>query len=334
MIPVVRKGVLTVSDGINHQTSADPMDLWRQWNETTSKMWSTVLERGKEAPLDPYGLYQLWLKNIEEAQKQLKADPSGMMNPLEVWKQWFDATTEVWSRSTELSKDSLELTSQWLKIVEETRARILSGEIRSTDPFTLFKQWYDATSETWAQVVGDVISSERFMEANRNFIETYTSAVRVSHRVNEDALKNLQIPTRSDIARVAELVVSLEEKVDTIEDVLEDFEDSYAKVATSEAVESLAGRLEQVESKLNTLDTLPAALEKIEALGGLEGRLDRVESKLDTLLLALEKINTSVPPGTATTRSSTGRRIQKKNYASQGVKDAAPGIELAKDSDE
>jgi polyhydroxyalkanoic acid synthase PhaR subunit len=282
-----------VSDGINHQTSMDPMELWRQWNETTSKMWSTVLERGKEAPVDPYGLYQLWLKNTAEAQEQLKADLLSMMNPLEIWKQWFDATTEVWSKSAEMSNDSLALSTQWLKIVEETRDKILSGEIRSADPFTFLKQWYDATSETWSQVVGEVISSERFMEANRKFIETYTSAVRMSHRVNEEALKNLQIPTRSDIARVAELVVSLEEKVDTIEDVLEDFESSYAKMATSEAVESLGGRLEQVESKLSTLDILPTALEKIEALGGLEGRLEQVESKLstlDTLPTALEKI--------------------------------------------
>jgi len=306
------------------------MELWRQWNETTSKMWSTILERGQEASIDPYGLYQLWLKNIADAQEQLKADPFSIMNPLEVWKQWFDATTEVWNRSAEKSNDSLELTTQWLKIVEETRDKLLSGEIRSADPFTFFKQWYDATSETWSQVVGDVISSERFMEANRKFIETYTSAVRISQSVNEEALKNLQIPTRSDIARVAELVVSLEEKVDTVEDVLEDFAGSSAKMATSEAVEGLAGRLERVESKLNALDTLPVALEKIEALGGLVGRLDQVESKLDTLLLALEKNGSRAPSDNVTTRSSTSRRVQKKTKEPQEAKDTAPEIKPAK----
>jgi len=305
----------------------DPMELWRQWNETTSKMWSTVLERGQEASIDPYGLYQLWLKNIGEVQEQLKVGPSGMMNPAEVWKQWLDATMEVWSRSAEVGKDSLELATRWQKIAEEISARILSGEIRSTDPFTFFKQWYDAMSETWSQVVGDVISSERFMEANRQFIEAYTNAVRMSNRVNEEALKNLQIPTRSDIARVAELVVSLEEKVDTIDDAFEGFEDSYSKMATGEAVESLAEHLGHVESKLNTL---PVALEKIEALGGLEGRLDQVESKLDTLLLALEKNGSRVSSDNSTTRNSTSRRVQKKTKEPQEAKDTAPETKPAK----
>lgn len=335
-----------MSDGIHHQTSIDPVDtweLWRQWNETTTKMWSTVLEKSKEAPSDPYGLYQLWLKNIEEAQEQLKAHPLSMMNPLEVWTQWFDATSEVWSRSAELSKDSLTFATQWQKIAEETRAKLLSGEICSVDPFTFFKQWYDATSETWSQIVGDVISSERFMEANRKFIETYTSAVRISHSINEEALKNLQIPTRSDIARVAGLVVSLEEKVDTIEDALEDFGSSYAKMtasdeATRDAIEKLAGRLEQVENKLKALDrldTLPAVVERIETLGGLEGHLDRVEGKLDTILLALEKIDfprtlgVLEPKDTIIAKNSTGRKVQKRNKELQGAKDVELGMDPA-----
>jgi pyruvate/2-oxoglutarate dehydrogenase complex dihydrolipoamide acyltransferase (E2) component len=52
--------------------------------------------------------------------------------------------------------------------------------------------------------------------------------------------------------------VNLEEKVDRIEEVLEDFEYGYAEPATSESVQQLGNRLDRVEGKL---DRLLAALE-------------------------------------------------------------------------
>jgi pyruvate/2-oxoglutarate dehydrogenase complex dihydrolipoamide acyltransferase (E2) component len=80
----------------------------------------------------------------------------------------------------------------------------------------------------------------------------------VFKRNSEDYLKNLQLPVRSDITRIAGLVVNLEEKVDRIEEVLEDFEYGYAEPATTESVKELETRLDRVEGKL---DRLLAALE-------------------------------------------------------------------------
>jgi polyhydroxyalkanoic acid synthase PhaR subunit len=251
----------------NSHNSKDPMELWRDWNEATTRMWSSMLDVAREAYGDPQGLSHLWVKSFGAFQEQLKANPTGMIDPVEVWKQWADATTDAWRRAAEAGKDSVELSNQWLKILEETRAKILSGEINSRDPVTFFKQWYDATNEMWTQLVGDVMNSERFLEANRQFIEAYTSAVKASNSINEEIYQHLQIPTRSDIARVAILVVSLEEKVDKIEDAFENFEDSYAHVAKSEAVEGLARRLEMVESQLNRLLT---TMEKLEVRGSGE----------------------------------------------------------------
>ncbi len=324
----------------------DPMELWKQWYETSSKVWSNVLDSSKETSMDPYGLSRLWMKNIGEAQEQLKAGSSGMIDPIEVWKQWFDATTDAWKRASEWGKASVEFSNQWLKILNETRAKMVSGEIGSTDPVTFVKQWYDATSDTLSQAVGDTISSEQFLEAQRQFIETFTSAVSVSNRVNEQYFKNLQLPTRSDIARVAELVISLEDKVDKIEDAFENFEYGYSNMATSELVEGLATQLGQVESKLNTLDTLPAVLKRTEAIGGLAarleqvegklgpldalpavlertgaieslaGRLDGVESKLDTLLNVLKKIQAKEASETAKSDGAARRKAPKKKEVS------------------
>ncbi|MCA3748672.1 MAG: E3 binding domain-containing protein, partial [Rubrobacter sp.] len=63
----------------------------------------------------------------------------------------------------------------------------------------------------------------------------------------------MQLPTRSDISRVASLVVALEEKVDRIEETFEDFEYRSARPATEERVAELEERLGRVEEKLDRL---------------------------------------------------------------------------------
>ncbi len=240
--------------------SVDPTELWKRWNETTSRMWSSVLESSKGAYSDPFGFSDLWMKSIGVAQEQAKVGIPDSFDATEIWKQWVDATTDAWKRAAEAGKDAVALSGQWMRVLEETRAKLLSGEINSKDPITFFKQWYDATSETWAQVVGEVMSSERFLQAQRQFIEAYTSAVRASNRLNEELFQTMQLPTRSDIARVAGLVVSLEEKFDTIEDAFEGFEERFARTGASKAVgdDRLEKRLQQIEHKL---DSLLAALE-------------------------------------------------------------------------
>jgi polyhydroxyalkanoic acid synthase PhaR subunit len=92
-------------------------------------------------------------------------------------------------------------------------------------------------------------------------LQSYASFYKVFKRNSEEYLKNLQLPVRSDITRIAGLVVNLEEKVDRVEEVLEDLEDT------------------------GTTTIEPASAEAIE---NLEARLDRVEGKLDRLISALE----------------------------------------------
>lgn len=111
---------------------------------------------------------------------------------------------------------------------------------RSTDPSTFFREWYNATSEAWSKAAEEAVGSEQFMELNKRFLESYATFSKAWRLANEEYFRNLQLPTRSDITRVAELVVALEEKIDRIEDTLED-------------------RLDRVESKL---DGILAALEK------------------------------------------------------------------------
>jgi len=209
-----------------------------------------------------------------------------MIDPKEAWQQWFDTTTGIWRKAAEVGGDPLGFTTQWIEMMEDARARMQAGGTFPADPFTFFKQWYDATSEMWSKVVGDIIGTEKFVEAAGHFLESYTSFYRTVRRSSEEYFRNLQLPTRSDLARVAELVVNLEVKVDSVEDAFEDFKEGQ-QGAIKEIGAVLDERLDQVENKL---EVLPVALERIEELKGLSTRLDQVENKLDRVLSALEKL--------------------------------------------
>lgn len=326
-------------DKANSQSTMDPMELWKQWNQSTSNMWSNVMGGNKEPVVDPYGLYQAWFKGVEEAQEQLKSGATKLINPEEFWKNWFETTTASWRKTAESGTDPFGLTTRWLELMEEARTKMFAGGNMPTDPFTFYKQWYDATSETWSKVVGDIITTDEFNKASSQFMENYLSFVKTSRRAYEEYFKNLQLPTRSDITRIAEMIVLLEEKVDTIEDTFESVDDSIGQLATSASFNDLATRLNGVENsltalpstieKINALSDLPSrldgvkqtlssmetTLEKVNALTSLENRLNRVEGKLDQVFAALKQIATKEQPATAQVKTSTPRRNKKSTQS-------------------
>jgi polyhydroxyalkanoic acid synthase PhaR subunit len=152
----------------------------------------------------------------------------------------------------------MEVLPRWTQMLEEARDNLLAAGAPPSDPLQLATQWYNATSGPFSDFVGDLIEREEFLEPSSRFLQSYASFYKVFKRNSEEYLKNLQLPVRSDITRLASLIVNLENKVDNIEEALEDFEFGYATPATAESVQDLDQRLDRVEGKL---DRLLAALE-------------------------------------------------------------------------
>ncbi len=319
--------------------SVDPIELWKRWNETTSKVWLSAVQNSAEATTNSNGLYQAWIQTIGDSvsktQEQIPFNPFQMMKPTDAWKTWFNATMETWRKAAEMGGDPLGLTRQWLKMMEEAQSKLLAGNPLQTDPFTLFKQWYDTTSEQWSKVVEETLGSKQFLESTRPFLESYASISLAFRRANDEYFKQLQIPTTSDLANVATLVINLEEKIDTIEDSLENFGDAYANIATTEAVTSLGQRLDKVattemltsvEQRLDKVATaeMVAGLEQrlnqvatTETTASLEQRLNQIESKLEKVLTALEKLEEKSTAELAPTSEGTPRKAHKKSASQQ-----------------
>src|SRR5215210_1227859 len=270
----------------------DPADLWRQWMEPGSRMWSEMTRGVQDGQGDPYGMYRQWFDGMREMQERMIGavpEPvAGNPGAQDIWQRWFEMTSDSWRRGAEMSQNAMELLPRWMQMLDEARTNLLGGGVLPSDPLQLAAQWYNATSGPFSDFVGDVIEREEFLEPSSQFLQSYAGFYKVFKRNSEEYLKSLQLPVRSDISRVARLVINLEDKIDRIEEVLEDFEYTPAKPATADSIEALEERIGGIERALERAARSGSQAATAESVRTLDGRLDGVEGKLDRLLAVLE----------------------------------------------
>jgi hypothetical protein len=226
-----------VSEGARSRANPDPLELWRQWYETSFGMWANLLGGNKETYTDPHALY----------------------------RRWAEATTETWRRAAETGTRMARLAfPRWAEMAGELQKQMLNEGSLPADPMELYTRWYNAVSGPISKLADDILRDEAFLESSKRLFDYYAIYDSLFRRASEEYFSSLQLSTSSDTHRIAELVVALDDKVDGIEEVLEEFEQGYEELATAEAVNALEKRLDRVERRLD--------------------QLDRVESKLDQLL--------------------------------------------------
>ncbi|HKH75668.1 MAG TPA: E3 binding domain-containing protein [Rubrobacteraceae bacterium] len=302
---------------------ADPTELWRQWFETGTRAWSDFFKMGREGYTDPYGLYRQWFSGLEEMRSRMVGGPTwkapggatGMegrsqveaskpvpaVNPLanagvegvqNLWRQWYEAVSDSARRSVSLGTEVAGMWPRWFETLEQVRTNLSSVENVPTDPLQVATQWYNATSGPLSELVADLVEREEFLEPSSRLLQNYASFYKVFKRNSEEYLRNLQIPVREDVTRVAALVVALDEKVDNLEEAFEDFEDGFVEPASAESATAIEERIAGLEDKLDGAAAASAEARDgaatAESVEGLGGRLDRVEDKLDQLLAALQ----------------------------------------------
>lgn len=284
--------------------STDPAELWRQWYETSSKMWSDAMQGNGESQVDPYGLYRQWMGGMQEAQKRIEEGNGGIpqfgdapsmsgvpqVDPNEVrqnMQRWMDASADAYRQAMEASRSMMDLAPKWMQVFEESRQNFMQQEGIPSDPVSLGVQWYNATSGPVAKFAESALQNDDVLGPASRFLESYTTFHNVFKRNAEEQLGNMQMPTRSDISRVATLVISLEDKVDRIEEAFEDFEYGYAEPASSASTQQL------------------------------EQRMDRLEGKLDQLLSAVETMSSNGSGSSA--QSAATQSAARENAPSQGA---------------
>jgi polyhydroxyalkanoic acid synthase PhaR subunit len=93
------------------------------------------------------------------------------------------------------------------------------------DPFTLWKKLYDQTEEQWSKALGETVKSESFSAwlgfMQKQMLE-YQDAVR---KTTERYLEHAHLPSKQDLASLAELIVNVDTKVDELDAKLDQLHD-------------------------------------------------------------------------------------------------------------
>ncbi|HET8841872.1 MAG TPA: hypothetical protein VFN35_10410 [Ktedonobacteraceae bacterium] len=251
---------------LNEATPLFPGSQWERWeqgNEMTIRTWSDTMKNDTIAEMDAPIVSQSWTELVHSLQERLTNIAHKPFGPQEAWKWWFDVTMDIWRVTIQMGGDPLGMLASGVKAMEQTQEKTPSGECVSFDPFTLFHTWYDATSKQWAGTVEDFISSKQFLMLTGSFLENYSHLTSTFCEASEAYFKMLRLPTLSDIAHVAELLIRLEEKGDDVAETIEDVRAHMTQDATPQAkITALEQRLSQRETRL---DKMLAFLEKREA---------------------------------------------------------------------
>jgi BMFP domain-containing protein YqiC len=115
-----------------------------------------------------------------------------------------------------------------------------SSDRPPSDPFVLWRQIYEANERAWSTALERAMNSPAFAETQGKVLETFLQAQRAVRDQMRSYLEAVNVPTREDIARLGELIVGLEEKVDRLEDRLGSLEQSLREQSARDQAGSRA----------------------------------------------------------------------------------------------
>jgi polyhydroxyalkanoic acid synthase PhaR subunit len=97
---------------------------------------------------------------------------------------------------------------------------------QSSDPFEMWRQLYETNERAWTAALDQAMGRPEFGESSGKMLETMLAAQKAVRDNMRTYLETINVPTREDIARVGELVVGIEEKIDQLADRLDAIEDA------------------------------------------------------------------------------------------------------------
>lgn len=221
------------------------------------------LEDGEKRYPDSHDLYSIFFGALGSTPDGTKGGTVGSAELGELWRRWLEATAAGIRNGTAGTESGFagSMAPLWAGMAAELRDEMLSGESLPEDPVRFFLRWYEANAERWSEAADELLKKEEVLESMGRFLEVYASSHKQRRRASEENLKNLRIPTPSDVARVAKLVVLVENKVDRMEEAFGEFIYGDSEPATASAVAGLEERMNRLEGKM---DRILAALEKRE----------------------------------------------------------------------
>lgn len=111
------------------------------------------------------------------------------------------------------------------------------------DPLRAMREAYDQAVQGWSKAMEEMVAGEEFAAASGQFLRRYVEMQESLRTASQAAAEGLHLPSTDDLARVAQLVINVERKVDEV----------------SDEVHVLIARLAAIESALEELSRRQAA---------------------------------------------------------------------------
>lgn len=136
----------------------------------------------------------------------------------------------------------------------------------SFDPFALWKQMYDKAEEQWSQTIDEAMHKEEFSKWMGQCLNGYLQYQNLARQSAEKYLEQANMPSRQDISNIASLVVHVEEKIDKLEQVIEeDIIDFLKQADWAKEVKNLKEDIAKMSKRLDQLFGLLEAKTEIAA---------------------------------------------------------------------
>ena len=123
-------------------------------------------------------------------------------------------------------------------------------EKKMLDPFMVWKDLYDKTEENVTQVLHETLKTEAFSEWLGQVQSGYLQYQQFVQKTTDEYLKQMNMPTRDEISNIASLIINVEEKVDTLE---EKIEDERLNVELSNEMSKIKGNISKLDKKLDQI---------------------------------------------------------------------------------
>ncbi|MGM7636394.1 poly(R)-hydroxyalkanoic acid synthase subunit PhaE [Bacillus sp. Hm123] len=126
------------------------------------------------------------------------------------------------------------------------------------DPFTVWKSFYEKTEASWNDVLHETMQQEAYAEWMGQTQNAYLQFQELIQKTTDAYLKQMNMPTREEISSVASLIINVEEKVEELDQKVEDELLNSPTLAEISKLKTTVARLDK------KMDRVLKALQQVE----------------------------------------------------------------------
>jgi polyhydroxyalkanoic acid synthase PhaR subunit len=139
---------------------------------------------------------------------------------------------------------------------------------KNFNPMELWKDMYNQSESYWGNVLDEKMKEEYFSEWMGKVLEMNLQVKKILNETTESYLSQVNLPTQNDLSNIATLVVNVDSKVDSLEELIE--ETSANQVNQAELKREMTRVKNEIKSLDNKLDEILTLLNEKSSTGNVK----------------------------------------------------------------